>query len=191
MVLVIVAGVPAVGKTTVLKEIEEDVKDRFQILNVGEEMSRIAREMGLERGRDELKDLPLGIQEEIRKKAVRKALEALKRGSLLLETYCSVRTEKGYLPGLPRDLLMDLRPRQIVLLEADPDEILVRRVKDTSRKRKLEYVALIDQHQRMGRVFAMTYATLTGAPVKMIQNHDGKLERAASELMAILEGIHV
>ncbi|MEK6977006.1 MAG: adenylate kinase [Candidatus Hydrothermarchaeota archaeon] len=189
MGVIVVAGVPAVGKTTVLVKLAK--KTKFKVINVGDEMLALAVERGLLKHRDDLRKQHPSVQEELWRDVVEKIADRAEGTPIIVETYCSVKTPKGYMPGLPQWALKALRPSTIILLEADPDEILVRRVKDTSRLRDLEYVAHIEEHQRMDRVFAMAYATFTGATVKMIMNHDSSVEKAVAELAKTLEGIHV
>lgn len=74
-----------------------------------------------------------------------------------------------------------------VLVEADPEEIFTRRISDTSRNRDMESLQEIDLHQQMNRAAAMAYATLTGATVKIVKNHNNQLESAVSEMKNILE----
>ncbi len=191
MGVIVVAGVPAAGKSTITRLVTEKSGRALRVINFGDEMYRLAKRRRLVKGKEDLKNQPTAVQEEIQKAVARRIMEKTNRQDVLIETDCSIKTPAGYLPGLPGWVLEKLNPSMIILLEADPDEILVRRVKDTSRLRDLEYVAHIEEHQRMDRVFAMAYATFTGATVKMIMNHDSSVEKAVAELVKTLEGIHV
>jgi len=77
-------------------------------------------------------------------------------------------------------------PNTIIILEASPEEISRRRSKDISRKRDAEDIEGIKEHQEMNRAIAMAYGVLTGATVKIIQNHDNGLEEAVKNLSKIL-----
>ena len=44
----------------------------------------------------------------------------------------------------------------------------------------------IDLHQQMNRATSMAYATLTGATVKIVSNHDNHLNSSVSKLVDIL-----
>jgi len=73
-----------------------------------------------------------------------------------------------------------------VLIEADPEEIFMRRISDKTRSRDMETLKEIDLHQQMNRAAAIAYATLTGATVKIIENHNNRLENAVQEMKKIL-----
>jgi adenylate kinase len=74
-----------------------------------------------------------------------------------------------------------------VLLEANGDEILMRRINDTTRIRDLEKLSDIKLHQEMNRAVSMAYAALTGATVKIIKNHDNKLDESVEEMIKTLQ----
>jgi adenylate kinase len=54
-----------------------------------------------------------------------------------------------------------------ILLEADGDEILMRRISDTTRIRDSERIKDIELHQEMNRATAMAYAVYTGPQSKL------------------------
>ena len=62
------------------------------------------------------------------------------------------------------------------MIEANPDEILYRRLSDETRQRDRQKASEIELHQEMNRAASMAYATLTGATVKIIYNHDNHLD---------------
>jgi adenylate kinase len=97
-----------------------------------------------------------------------------------------VKTPKGYMPGLPEWVLRKLNPTAIIIVEADPQEIYDRRAKDTTRNRDPDSVEKIAEHQMMNRAAAMAYATLTGATVKIVFNHDNALDAAVKEAEPVI-----
>jgi adenylate kinase len=107
-------------------------------------------------------------------------------GRVFVDTHCTVRTPRGYLPGLPKWVLETLKPKQIILVEADPEEILRRRISDESRKREKSPLEDIEEHQEMNRKVAMVYSTLTGAIVTIIKNHDNRLDEAVENFVKSL-----
>ncbi|MHC1566538.1 MAG: adenylate kinase [Candidatus Syntropharchaeia archaeon] len=183
MMIIVLTGIPGVGSSTVLKGALKE-KSNFISVNYGDVMFEIAREKGLVRERDEIRKLPAEIQKEIQKSAAKKISEM--EGNIIVDTHCTIRTPSGYLPGLPEWVLRELKPDQFVIVEANPKEIFDRRYKDKSRKRDIQSEAEIDEHQKMNRAMGMTYACLTGAPVKIIENHDKGLEKAIEELKKLL-----
>ena len=80
-----------------------------------------------------------------------------------------------------------LNPDNFVLIEANPDEILYRRLNDDTRERDIEKAKDIQLHQEMNRAASMAYATLTGATVKIINNHDNHLKSTVQNLVDLLK----
>ncbi|WP_423792845.1 adenylate kinase [Methanocaldococcus indicus] len=187
--LVVVVGVPGVGSTTVTTKAVEKLKEEginYEIVNFGTVMLEIAKEKGLANDRDELRKLNPEIQKEIQRLAGKKIAELAKDKNIIVDTHSTIKTPKGYLPGLPKWVLDELVPDIIVLVEADNSEILMRRLKDDTRKRDFESTEDIGEHIFMNRAAAMTYAVLTGATVKIIKNRDNLLDKAVEEMVNVL-----
>lgn len=72
------------------------------------------------------------------------------------------------------------------MVEANPDEIIFRRLNDETRDRDVEKADMIKLHQEMNRAAAMAYATLTGATVKIIENHDNHLDPTIRKMVTLL-----
>ncbi|MEM3401911.1 MAG: AAA family ATPase, partial [Candidatus Hadarchaeales archaeon] len=106
--------------------------------------------------------------------------------NVLVDTHCLVKKPEGYYPGLPIWVLEELKPDLLLIVEAAPEEITRRRVKDADRKRDAEVQLEIEEHQLLNRATAMAYAALTGAAVKIIKNRDGKLNEAVEEMVSVL-----
>jgi adenylate kinase len=182
--VVIATGVPGVGATTVTRRAVKELED-FEHVNYGDVMLEIAREEGLVEHRDEIRKLPAEKQREIQRLAARRIAEmAEEREGVVVDTHCTIKTPAGYLPGLPEWVLEELDPDMIVLIEADPDEIMMRRIKDAEeRQRDYDRAHEIEEHQEVNRMAAFAYAAKTGATVKIIENHDGELDRAVREFV--------
>jgi len=179
--VVILAGVPGVGKTTVMEKVMERKEVNF--ITYGTVMLEIAKEMGI-RDRDEMRKLSIAKQRELQNLT---AERVSKMGDVIIDTHCAIKTPSGYLPGFPYDILKKLNPHLIILIEAEADEILKRRMKDKDiRKRDEESTRDIEEHQIMNRIAAMEYAVITGATVKIVKNNDGMAEKAAEEILGVL-----
>ncbi|ADP77675.1 Adenylate kinase [Methanothermus fervidus DSM 2088] len=187
MKTVVITGVPGSGTTTVLKNALKNLN--YVNVNYGDVMLEIAKEKKLVEDRDQIRKLPSDIQREIQKEAARKIRKIAEKENVIVDTHCTIKTPTGFLPGLPKWVLDELNPQLFILVEADPEEILVRRINDKSRSRDMEKINEIKLHQEMNRAAAMAYAVLTGASVKIIENHDEKLDEAVNELVNILEGV--
>ena len=66
-------------------------------------------------------------------------------------------------------------------------KFLKRRISDTTRTRDSERLKDILLHQEMNRAASMAYAVLTGATVKIIENHDNRLDEAVEEMVKTLK----
>lgn len=185
MKLVVVAGIPGSGSTTVLTKALEHLD--YLHINYGDVMLEIAEKEGLVDDRDSIRKLSPEVQKEIQRKAAKNIKERSEQDNIIVDTHCTIKTPKGFLPGLPKWVLDELQPDMFVLLEANGDEILMRRINDTTRIRDLEKLSDIKLHQEMNRAVSMAYAALTGATVKIIKNHDNKLDESVEEMIKTLQ----
>jgi adenylate kinase len=181
MGVIVVTGIPGVGKTTVMQKAAEGMD--IQFVTFGTVMIDIAKELGLVKDRDEMRKLSLEQQKQLQ---IKTAEKVGKMKNVILDTHCTVKTPKGYMPGLPEWVLRKLNPSALVIVEADPQEIFDRRAKDATRNRDPDSIEKIAEHQMMNRAAAMSYATLTGATVKIVSNHDNALDAAVKEAEPVL-----
>ena len=185
MKLVVLTGIPGSGSTTILNMALEEVD--YVHLNYGDIMTELAIEEGLVEDRDSLRKLPAETQKEIQAKAAKRINEKSQEDNVIVDTHCTINTPSGFLPGLPIWVLEELQPDMFVMVEANPDEIIYRRMSDETRSRDVEKAKNIKLHQEMNRAASMAYATLTGATVKIIENHDNHLPQTVSKLVEVLK----
>ncbi|NHJ12553.1 MAG: adenylate kinase [Candidatus Thorarchaeota archaeon] len=188
--IVIVTGIPGVGKTTVINTAVEDVKQNHDevvlVLNIGTEMFEVASNKGLVKDRDELRKMPTAKQREVQRLAGEAIAKKAKKAKVIVDTHTLIQTNNGFLIGLPEWVARAIQPKTVVLVEADPEKIAGRRSSDETRTRDAQLVEDIDTHQRMCRAAAVAVGTLTGATVRIIKNREGKVEEAAKELAATI-----
>ena len=180
--VIVVTGIPGVGKTTVMQKAAEGMNIKF--VTFGSVMIDIAKELGLARDRDEMRKLPLDKQKELQ---IRTAERVAEMKNVIVDTHCTVKTPQGYMPGLPEWVIKRLNPRTIVIVEADPEEIYMRRQKDKTRKRDPDTIDEINEHQQINRAIAMAYAALSGATVKIVFNHDNAIDEAVEQAKPVLQ----
>ncbi len=185
MKLVVLTGIPGSGSTTILNKALEEVD--YVHLNYGDIMTELAIEEELVDDRDALRKLPAETQKEIQAKAAKRIKEKSEKDNIIVDTHCTINTPSGFLPGLPIWVLEQLQPDLFVMVEANPDEIIYRRLSDDTRSRDVERAKDIKLHQEMNRAASMAYATLTGATVKIIENHDNHLPQTISKLVDVLK----
>ena len=193
--VVIVTGIPGVGKSSVCKAAKElGAKEgiRIEILNYGDVLVELMRKRGAEIHRDQLRKMDVTAQKVLQAEAAHKLAKAVEKaeGHMIIDTHMMVRTGSGYLPGLPKHVLDALKPDLLVLIEADPAEIAARRAKDLAageRLRDEERVEELRQELALSRMFAAACSVLTGAPVVIIKNPSGGLEEAGRALLELFK----
>lgn len=184
--VVIVTGIPGVGKTTVIDTAVDMVKEKHGedvlILNFGTAMFEVATERGLVKNRDELRKLTTSSQREVQRLGGEAIAKKAKTAKVIVDTHTLILTGNGFLIGLPEWVVKAIQPKTIVLIEADPENIASRRSDDETRARDAQMVDEINMHQQMCRAAAAAAGTLTGATVRVIMNREGKVEDAAAQL---------
>lgn len=177
MSVVIVTGVPGVGKSTVMNAAKDF---GYSIVNFGTTMFEEAKKEGVE-NRDDLRKLPVDVQKRLQKQAGEKIGQM---NNVIVDTHASILTSSGYWPGLPEWTVKAIMPNNIILVEALPEEIEKRRLKDTTRARDSDDIGL---HQRINREFAIAAAVMTGASVGFVHNNDNKVDAAVKQFRKILD----
>ncbi|MHA1754079.1 MAG: adenylate kinase [Candidatus Odinarchaeia archaeon] len=191
--IVIIAGTPGVGKTTVVNLAVEKAKakgfNNIVISNYGTAMFEVAKAENLVSERDEMRKLPPEVQIRLQKIAAKKIREdAVKGDIVIVDTHMLISTPEGYLTGLPSWVAEELRPDVIILIEADPERIVKRRLKDSTRNRDLEEIEAIKLHQDLSRSTAISCAVLIGSILKIVNNPPGQPDAAAETISKILIG---
>jgi len=184
---VIITGVPGVGKTTVVNEALKKLSlegVEYKSINFGTFMFEVAINEKIVQDRDQMRTLDRAVQKRLQQRAAQ-AIGQI-QGNVLIDTHASVKTPKGFLPGLPEWVLREIMPDSIVLVETDDDQILMRRLTDETRSRDKEGSRSIAEHQQFNRSFAAAYAMLTGCTVKIVINADFLLDRAAEDMATVL-----
>lgn len=184
---VIVVGVPGVGKTTVMSGFIERLKGKgveAKVVVYGTVMLEGARKLGIEE-RDELRKMNL---DEMRKIQLEAASKIGRMGSdmLIIDTHLVVRTREGYLPGLPSQVVKELRPTNVVLITAPPEEVRERRASDKSRRRDMITLEEIKEEIDISLNYLSAVSNEFGVPVMIVKNEEGKVEEAVDELMRAL-----
>lgn len=177
----LVAGLSGVGKSSVV-EYALKKSPGIRRVNFGDAILREATERNLVKNRDELRFLDLDVQRVLQVNAARRIGKM--EGKVVVDTHLTIPTPDGYVPGIPLDILIELKPKRIVILEADPGDILKRRILDKGRARVDENLEQIEQHFDFDRAAAIAMAIQVGSPVKIIRNDVA--ERAGDELARLL-----
>ena len=186
----VIAGIPGVGKSTVLTEltkIAEKTGKKIRVVNFGTVMLKITEQKSEGLHRDEIRHKPIHFQHQLQTWAAKEIAKMTSEGSILIvDTHMMIRTESGYLAGVPIHVINELKPELFILIEADPEEIFCRRSDDKTRMRDKVLMSDIIEEIAFSRAFAAACGTLTGAPVKIVRNLSGKQGEAAEEILKLL-----
>ena len=184
-------GIPGVGKTTLLQEAYNTVKQSGQAIEMvtySDVMLKRAQAEGLVSHRDEMRRLPATIQLRIQKEAAKEIASMGEDQVVMVDTHALIRIGEGaFLPGVPSWVAETLKPTQVVCIEASPQEIMNRRSRDKSnRKRDLEDLEEVKLHLNMSRFAALIISAQTGATLRIINNREGGLASTAMRLSEAL-----
>ena len=184
---IILVGIPGVGKTSLLAQVVESLKEKnkvVSVVNYGTLMFDVAKENGL-KDRDNLRKLPVLEQQKLQKIAAEK-IAAHDEEITIIDTHAFISSSEGYYPGLPEHVLKIIKPSNFVSVAAKPEEIYNRRMKDESRDR--DKITLINIKKELEYQTGMisACAVITGVPVRHILNGEGKIDEAADKIIAAL-----
>ena len=185
----IIVGIPGVGKTTVISRAAEllNQKCKAAVVVFGTLMFEEAKaKMGIAH-RDDMRGLPVEEQRRLQEMAAQRIAE-MKDDIVLVDTHLFINTSEGYYPGLPMRLLNIMKPTNLVMIAADPQEIADRRKADQTRNRDIISAENVQKELDISRVMVASCSILTGAPFAIIMNSDGKIDEAAANIAKMLIG---
>lgn len=182
---VVVVGIPGVGKTTVVEKLRSRLEG-VRLVTFGTVMFEEATRRKWVRGRDEMRKLPVERQRRLQAIAAERISEMVDR-IVLVDTHLFIRTKEGFWPGLPFEVVRALNPTHLVLVEASPDEVWARRAADAARSRDSVTKEDLEKETELGRSFLSVSSTLTGAPMLIVKNAEGKADETAEFLADIIK----
>jgi adenylate kinase len=177
---VVIVGIPGVGKTSLITKIAELIKEKNKTVSVhsyGTVMFEEAKKMGI-KNRDELRTLPIVKQKQLQKMAAEK-LSNLSDDVIFIDTHAFISTTAGFYPGLPNHVIQIIQPTNFIAITASPDEIHNRRMEDETRDRDPISIEDIKKELAVQDAMLSSCSVLSGSPMKVIFNHEGKIEEAA------------
>jgi adenylate kinase len=184
---VIVVGIPGVGKTTVISRTAEILNKRgtqTAVVVFGTMMFEEARKLGIN-NRDAMRRESIEVQRHMQDLAARRIAD-LKDNIVIVDTHLFINTNEGYYPGLPLHLLEVIKPTNIVMVAARPEEIANRRRIDETRDRDISSVEDIQYQLDISKVMVTTCSVLTGCPFIIIMNSNNKIDETASNIVKAL-----
>ncbi len=166
----VISGVPGVGASEVCRLARQRLGDEYKLLNFGDIMleEAIAQELVSERA--DLGTLSRREIHRLQRRAGEFIASTARTNAVLVNTHLAVATAHGFLPGLRAEVLGDISPTRLVLVEADSETIASRRKTVDHREYREQGVRAIDLHQDLHRAAAMHHAIEAGCPVRLVEN---------------------
>lgn len=185
--ITIVVGIPGVGKTTVItktKDILLQSRYNTTVVVFGSVMLSEAKKMGIG-DRDQIRKLSLSGQQNLQNLAA-DYICSVKEDLVIVDTHLFIRTSSGFFPGIPQNVIQKLKPRNLILISATPEEILARRAKDESRNRDMVSIEEIKKELGLSISMISTISILSGSAFEIVDNHQGASEDTARFIARIL-----
>lgn len=185
---VIIVGVPGVGKSTIISNATTTLQKKGTTLNTvvfGSVMFEEAKKLGIN-DRDQIRKQSIDVQQRLQNMTA-DHISNLNDSIVVVDTHLFIKTQSGYYPGLPMNLILKLNPERLILITANSEEILNRRKNDSSRTRDLISEDEIKRDIEVSLSMISSLSILTGAPFEIIYNHDNMIDSATSLLVELLK----
>ena len=182
---IVIVGIPGVGKTSLVERIVEMLKaDKHKacVHSYGTMMMEQATDETGISDRDSLRRLPVSEQKALQRKAASKISE-LTDDVIFIDTHAFISTKEGFYPGLPNHVIEILEPTHFIAISARPEEIYNRRMKDDTRNRDKISIEGIKKELAVQDAMLSSCSVLSGSPMKVILNNEGKIEEAAQNVI--------
>jgi adenylate kinase len=183
----IIVGVPGVGKSTIITNATETLMNKgtsVKTIVFGSVMFEEAKKLGIN-DRDQLRKQTIDVQQRLQNMAA-EHISKLDDSVVIVDTHLFVKTQSGYYPGLPMNLILKMNPQRLILITANSDEILNRRRKDTTRTRDMISDEEINGDIQVSLSMISSLSIMTGAPFEIIYNHDDMVDSAISQLVELI-----
>ncbi len=157
-----------------------------KLVTFGSLMFEAARSLKWAKDRDEIRKMAVERQKRLQKMTAGR-IARMKGKAILVDTHLFIRTAEGFWPGLPFEVVRAMHPTHLVLVEAAPEEIASRRSADASRRRDAVAVESLREELQIARSFLTVSSTLTGAPMMIVRNEQGRQDEASKSIVRMLE----
>ncbi len=182
---IVIVGIPGVGKTTVVSKVLDILRSKGKnanVVNYGTVMLEQASKIHNLKSRDEMRKLSIEAQRELQVHAAT-AISRMDDEIVIVDTHLFISTKEGFWPGIPMNVLQALKPTNLIMVTATPEEILNRRKSDQTRIRD---EATEESLQReLGAANSLLFAStvITGCPALVAVNSEGHIEQTAETIV--------
>lgn len=183
MKIVVIVGIPGVGKSAILKEVLKHAP-HAAVVNYGDKMLEEASLQGI--SRDAMRKMAIADQQQIGLRTAQKIVQHPEKKVVIVDTHALVKTPFGYCPGLPRAVLEILFPYAFAWVTCAPEKILARRAADPSRHRDADTLEALTQHQELTGSFLAASCMYTNALLCCLSNDGPDLAQNALPLVQLI-----
>jgi adenylate kinase len=183
----VILGIPGVGKTTIISEVENILQKRgveAEIVVFGSLMFEEAKKRGI-KTRDDMRKLPIEDQRNLQNGAAKRIAE-MRRRIVIIDTHLFIKTSEWYYPGIPVNVTNIIRPTHLLLIIANPREILIRRQSDTARHRDLSTESEIQYEVDVSKTMIVSSANMTSSPFTILENQKDQATKIAQDIVRLL-----
>ena len=184
---IIVVGIPGVGKTTVVSNVKNTLEQtgiKTNLAEFGKIMLEEAKKLNI-KNRDEIRRLSIDDQKKLQNLAATK-ISQIYSDVVIIDTHLFINTKEGYYPGLPADLLNNMKPTHLILIIANPEEIYHRRQNDSTRVRDIISMDSIKNEIEVSKMLISCCSIISGAPFKILANHEGSLTDCTQKMVSLI-----
>ena len=183
----VILGIPGVGKTTIISEVENILQKRgvkAETVVFGSLMFEEAKKRGI-KTRDDMRRLPIEDQRNLQNGAAKRIAE-MRRRIVIIDTHLFVKTCEWYYPGIPVNVTNIIKPTHLLLIIANPREILIRRQSDTARHRDLSTESEIQHEVDVSKTMIVSSANMTSSPFTILENQKDQATKVAQDIVRLL-----
>lgn len=182
-----IAGVPGVGKTSLANHVLIP-HDQVQTATFGQYMYRAGRSLGHVSSYEDLERITLDIRARLQAEAVRLIGEDSTALPIVIEGHLVVDSPSGFVPGLPAACVDELHLAAIVVLYAQPDEVVRRRQAQADKYRPLSNdPERITRHDELTQAAAAHYSLQRGISLEFLRNPQNELDATAKTFVSYLK----
>ena len=184
---IVVVGIPGVGKTTVVSSVKNTLEEKGVktiLAEFGKIMLEEANKLNI-KNRDEIRRLSISEQKKLQNLAAEK-ISKIKAEVVIIDTHLFINTQEGYYPGLPFDLLNNLKPTNLILITANPEEIYHRRQNDSSRNRDIISMDSIKNDIDVSKMLISCCSIVSGAPFKVLANPENSITDCTQKMVSLI-----